>query len=144
MIPNVYIKRLPGDDQGTIGVMFIPEVAWSCFTNELPDRDNERNFSRILAGEYECQMVESKKFGAVYLLLNVPERDGVLIHSGTWAGDTKKGWKSHVLGCIEVGMKVVMLPIGEGKYQRGIINSRSTRDKFQQLMGGLNFKLIIE
>lgn len=142
--PRVYIKRLPDDDQGTIGVLFIPELSWSCFTNELPDRGNERNFSRINPGEYDCIMVTSPKFGKVYLLLNVENRDGVLMHNGTFAGDVKKGWVSHVLGCIEVGAKVVMLTLPNGKIQRGIINSRSTRDKLQSLLGGLNFKLIIE
>lgn len=142
--PRVYIKRLPGDDQGTIGVLFIPELSWSCFTNELPDRDNERNFSRINPGEYDCVLVESPKFGKVYLIQNVPDRSGVLIHNGTFAGDVKKGWVSHVLGCIEVGAKVVLLTLPNGKIQRGIINSRSTRDKLQSLLEGLNFKLIIE
>ena len=137
--PKVYIKRLPDDDQGTIGVLFIPEVEWSCYTNELPDRNNERNFSRINSGEYDCVMVNSPKFGQVYLVQNVVNRSGILIHSGTWAGDTKKGWKSHVLGCIEVGYKVAVID-----KQRGVLNSRSTRDKLRSLLQGLNFTLIIE
>lgn len=141
---RVYIRRLPGDDQGTIGVLFIPEFEWSCFTNELPYRNNERNYSRINPGEYDCILVVSKKFGPVYLVLNVENRSGILIHNGTFAGDTRKGWVSHVLGCIEVGMKVVMLPNSNNKQQRGIINSRSTRDKLQSLLQGINFKLIIE
>ena len=141
---RVYIRRLPGDDQGTIGVLFIPELEWSCFTNELPDRDNEKCFSRILPGEYDCILVQSKKFGLVYLVQNVENRSGILIHNGTFAGDVRKGWQSHVLGCIEVGAKVVISSNSNGKQQRGIINSRSTRDKLQSLLQGLNFKLIIE
>ena len=143
MNPTVYIKRLPGDDQGTIGIMAFPEAGFSCFTNELPDRDNQRNISRIPEGEYDTMLLQTQKYGPVYLLLNVPGRDGVLIHSGTWAGDKSKGWKSHVLGCIEVGSKVALIPIDNNRMQRGLLNSRSTRDKFQSLLQGLNFKLII-
>lgn len=141
---RVYIRRLPDDDQGTIGVLFIPQFEWSCFTNELPNRNNERNYSRINPGEYDCIFTQTKKHGFVYWVINVLNRSGILIHSGTFAGDTRKGWESHVLGCIEVGAKVVMLTLPNGKKQRGIINSRSTRDTFQSLLQGHNFKLIIE
>jgi hypothetical protein len=137
--PEVYIKRSAGDDQGTIGVLAIPHLQWRCFVNELPDRNNERCYSRILPGTYYCRLVPSKKFGDVYLLLNVPERSAILMHAGTYAGDTRKGWRSNVLGCIEFGFRVALV-----NGQRGVLNSRSTRDCFQRLMDGRNFYLTIE
>ena len=139
MGPDVYLKQIMSDDQGTISCLRIPAYEWSCFINELPDRNNERSFSRIpRPATYIAKFVNSKKFGDVYLLMNVPDRSGILMHSGTYAGDTKKKWKSDVLGCLEFGLKVVIL-----NGQRAVVNSRSTRDTFQKLLDGEDFKIIL-
>lgn len=138
MIPSVYIKRSAGDDQGTIGILTVPMYSHSCFTNELPERNNEHNFSRIPAGTYFAELINTKHYGDVYLLHNVKERSSVLMHCGNFAGDTRKQWKSDVLGCIEFGSKVVII---DG--QRAVTNTRSARDAFQKIMNGQNFNLII-
>lgn len=138
MGPDVYIRQVISDDQGTISVLSIPAFDWRCFINELPDRSNERCFSRIpRPAEYIARWVKSPRHGEVYLLEKVPERSAILMHSGNFAGDTKKGWLSDVLGCLEFGYKVAIM-----KGQRAVINSRSTRDTFQKLMNGEDFKII--
>ena len=135
---EVYMNELVSDDQGTISVLAVPAFKWSCFINELPERGNERNISRIRGGEYPARFVNTPKHGDVYLLEKVPDRSAILMHSGTYAGDTTKGWKSDVLGCLEFGLKVVVL-----NGQRGVVNSRSTRDTFQKLLNSEDFNLII-
>lgn len=138
MGPEVFIQRGKGDDQGTIGLLKIPALEWGCFVNELPDRSNERGFSRINPGRYLVRWHNSPKFGLVPWLQQVPERSAILMHSGNFAGDTRKGWRSDVLGCIEFGYKVAMM-----NGQRAVLNSRSTRDTFTRLMGGMEFYLTI-
>lgn len=135
---DIYLNRILTDDQGTIGVLAMPLFEWSCYINELPDRNNERCFSRIPAGTYNVRFVTTPKHGDVYLIENVPDRSAILMHSGNFAGDTRKNWLSDVLGCLEFGAKVVIM-----KGQRAVLNSRSTRDTFQKLMDGENFNLII-
>lgn len=139
MGPDVYIKEVMTDDQGTISVLRIPHYAWSCFIQELPERGNERCFSRIpRPAVLIARWVKTPKHGEVYLLELVPERSAILMHSGNYAGDTRKGWRSDVLGCLEYGLKVVIM-----NGQRAVINSRSTRDTFQRLMNGEDFKIYI-
>jgi hypothetical protein len=139
MGPDVYINEVITDDQGTISTLNIPAYNWNCFINELPERNNERCFSRIpRPAVYNVRLVDSKKFGRVYLIENVPDRSAILMHAGNYAGDTRKKYRSDVLGCQEFGKKVVIM---EG--QRAVINSRSTRDEFMQLLNGQNFKLHI-
>jgi hypothetical protein len=138
MIPEVYIKRAAGDDQGTIGLLTMPAYSFKCFINELPDRNNECNFSRIPAGTYFVRLIHTQHYGDVYLLDNVPGRTSILMHCGAYAGDTRKGWKSDILGCLEYGYRFVII-----NGQRAIINSRSSRDAFQKLLNGQNFKLTI-
>lgn len=137
--PDVYIKRGKGDDQGTIGALYVPDLQWSCWVNELPDRNNEKCFSSIPPGRYQAIWVNSPKHGMVYWLQQVPERSAILMHAGNFAGDTRKGWLSDVLGCLEFGYKIALM-----NGQRCVINSRSTRDTFQKLMNGMNFYLTIE
>lgn len=69
-----------------------PSIVFTCFTLELPWKNNERRVSCIPDGTYKCARENHKKFGWCYRLHDVPGRDGVLIHSGTNY--------THTLGCI--------------------------------------------
>lgn len=55
---------------------------------ELPWRHNEQQVSCIPEGTYPITWENHAKFGQVYRLHNVPNRDGVLIHTGNELGDT--------------------------------------------------------
>jgi len=136
MEPTVNIFRLMRSDQGTLGKLYYSN--FSCYTLELPWRDNKRNISCIPAGEYESKIRISPKFGKVYWLTEVENRSFILMHSGNWAGDVDKKFKSHVNGCILLGQKRGLLA-----GQLAVLNSRITVKRFVRMMGGNPFKLDI-
>lgn len=66
------------------------------FTLEQPWRDNKHDVSCIPNGTYPCVLAWSNRFKKLMpRLVNVPNREGILIHPGNFAGDTH--------GCILVG-----------------------------------------
>jgi len=109
---------------------------FNCQTLELPWRDNRRSISCIPAGEYLVKIRMSPKYGEIYHVKDVPGRTFILIHSGNWAGDTTKGYKTHVNGCILLGQKRGLLA-----GQWAVLNSRITVKRFMQEMGNEPFTL---
>lgn len=120
---QVDIFRTKESDQGTFGILF--SRTFSCYTAELPWRDNQKNISCIPPGEYYTEIRMSPKFGKVYWVREVPDRSYILIHAGNWAGDESKGYKSDVDGCIILGEKQDTLA-----GQLAVLNSRATLKKF--------------
>lgn len=119
------LRRILSDDQGTLGVLTVGD--FTCFMMELPWRDNMRKMSCIPAGLYELQIVQSPRFGKSYWFRQVPGRSEVLIHSGAWAGDTTKGWKTHSQGCLLPGKyHGVWEHEPGGKKQRAVMVSKPT------------------
>lgn len=98
------LQRGRSTDQGTPGVLLRPDGSRLAYTLELPWSDNRPQRSAIPAGEYLCARRSSPKFGPVYEVTHVPGRSGILLHTGNWAGDVSKGFKSHVLGCVLLGL----------------------------------------
>lgn len=135
---TVYIFRYPTTDQGTGGMLFCPETGFMCKTIELPWRDNHSSISCIPPGEYNVARFDSKKFGRTFVVQGVPGRSAILFHSGIWAGDTAKGFKTHSAGCILLGATH-----GQFGGQFAILNSRITVTKFKENMEYKPFKLII-
>jgi hypothetical protein len=133
---KVFLWRLKRHDQGTEGFLFTDN--FSCHTLELPWRDNQRSISCIPAGTYEVKIRVSPRYGEIYWVTEVENRTYILIHSGNYAGDTKKGYKTHVNGCILLGKKMGFL--GE---QRAILNSRITVRKFMNHMKMDKFEMTI-
>lgn len=82
--------RVFKDEKQTLGELSIDN--FTCFSLELPDKNNERRISCIPEGIYKVTKENHPKFGWCFRLHNVPNRDGVLIHSGTYF--------THTLGCI--------------------------------------------
>jgi hypothetical protein len=134
---NVRLCRLARSDQGTEGLLLAGD--FNCKTLELPWRDNQRQVSCIPPGEYDVEMRLSNKYGRIYWVRKVPNRTYILIHSGNYAGDTTKDFKSHVMGCILLG-----------KYhgylggQRAVLNSRITVRAFMRDMEYQKFKLHVQ
>ena len=101
-LKEVNIFRTAENDTQTLGVIIVKNESGSwrppevfC-TLELPWRDNQRNISRIPAGEYDAIKYYSPKHKRiVILLLDVPERTNIEIHPGNTIKDTT--------GCILVG-----------------------------------------
>jgi len=133
----VHLCRLRRSDQGTEGVLLFNQT--HCYTLELPWRNNQRQISCIPPGNYDVEIRLSNKYGRIYWVRHVPNRSYILIHSGNFAGDVKKGFKTHVMGCILLGK--VMGYLGG---QRAVLNSRITVRAFMESMDYEPFKLRIE
>ena len=135
---TAYLRHIKSSDQGTFGVFSCPDVGFSCFSLELPWRDNKPRISRIPNGEYIVSIRNSPKYGKIYHVTSVEGRSYILIHWGNYGGDKSKGYKTHTEGCILLGKSMGI--IGN---QRAILNSRITINVFMQLMNNETFKLII-
>ena len=84
----------------TLMVMEGERPMYKCKSIELPDRGNQHNTSCIPEGIYDCEKYDRPEGkGMAFHVLNVPNRDSILIHSGNYASG------SHVdtLGCILPG-----------------------------------------
>lgn len=133
---TVTISRHHTSDQGTFGSLRAGGLA--LHTIELPKRGNRRNFSCIPAGDYDCRLVRSPRFGSVYLLQAVPGRSAVLIHSGNLAGDRQLGWRTHSHGCILPGLYKGSL--GD---QQAVLCSRPALGRLMTYLAGAPFTLKI-
>lgn len=138
MRKNIFLIRGDSDDQGTIGRLMSFEDDFSCYTIELPWRDNMKSISCIPDGMYVCEIRQSPKFGTTFHVTNVEGRKYVLMHSGNFAGDVYKGYKTHSHGCILLGRKAVVM-CG----QKAVTNSRTTMGEFMRVMGADEFNLHI-
>ncbi len=88
--------------QGTVGRFYDEAGDALCWLLELPDRGNKPNRSRIPAGEYAVEHLPrsgSGRYRDVYLIRSVPNRSGILIHPGNWAGDVDQGLRTDSWGC---------------------------------------------
>lgn len=134
---DAVLSRDPDDDQGTFGTLRLPDGTEYC-TLELPWRDNATGASCIPPGKYKVEMRNSPKFGRIYEVTNVPGRTSILIHSGNSAGDTTKGYSSHVEGCILLG-----LSRGKVGGQKAVQQSRAAIAQFNEKMAGASFNLTV-
>ncbi len=95
---NAILKRLFHEDKQTLSSLEfyengIPRLSVKAL--ELPDRNNQRNISRIPSGTYSCILRWSEKYNWHYHIKNVPNRSLILMHFGNYYTDTR--------GCILVG-----------------------------------------
>jgi len=134
--------RNPSTDEGTFGYMVHNGDWWHSL--ELPDRNNQKRISNIPPGEYTCVVRKSPRFGITFHVTDVEGRTYILIHGANFAGDTAKGWQSHLNGCIALGKGVGSFPNKHGKVQRAVLTSRTAVREFMETMGEDPFKLIIE
>lgn len=135
---NVSIIRFAHSDQGTKGILAISGVEF-CKTLELPWRDNAPRLSCIPCGQYDVRPRYSPKFGVCYEVQGVPGRKYILIHSGNVAGDTTRGYRSHVEGCILLGKYH-----GKLGQQEAVLYSAPTVREFFETMEQKPFKLLVE
>lgn len=140
---QVKILRTQTSSEGTFGKLFIDDK-FLCYTGELPryagnpEIENERRTDCIPAGKYLCEIRQSPKFGRVYEVKSVPGRSAILIHKGNFCGDKAKGFKSHVEGCIILG-----LMFGKMEGQFAVKQSTEAFKKFMLLTAGKPFHLDI-
>lgn len=138
---RVGIVRYFSSDQGSPGTIFGPGIGGDrgfYETLELPWRDNQRSISCIAAGDYVVKIRLSPKYGAIYWVTDVAGRSWILIHSGNYAGRVDLGFRSHVEGCILLGMNH-----GSIQGQRAVLNSRRAVRGFYEETGGEDLLLSI-
>lgn len=136
------LLRQAESDEGTFGTIKVYEggaLLYSCFTGELPDRDNQQSISCIPSGQYSCQPWHSKKFPDHYNVMRVPGREAILIHEGNFCGDKRKGYKSNVAGCILVGRA-----LGTIQGQKAVLSSRLAMNDLRDVLGENLFSLEIK
>lgn len=131
---TVRLDRDPSEESGTFGVL--TAGMFRCYTLELEWKDNAQNISCIPTGVYQCKIVQSPKFGAVYQVMDVPGRENILIHKGNFGGTAPL--KSDIQGCILLGNA-----IGEIGGQRALLSSRDAFNRFMAEMEGEAFNLHI-
>lgn len=108
----ITIKRISENEHGTFGVLIKDNIPL-CVTLEDMWKDNKRNISCIPAGMYHVVKHFGRKYKDVWRIENVPNRYGILIHSGNTEEDTT--------GCVLVGKHYGFLG---GKY--AILDSMET------------------
>ncbi len=136
----VTLKRVKTDDQGTEGLLSIEDSPTQFHTLELPWRLNQSSLSCIPPGQHVAKWVLSEKRKRnIYQLMGTEPRLAIQIHSGNFAGDTTKGFKSHVEGCILMGGS-----IGELEGQKAVLASKASLAHFESIMEHEDFLLTIE
>lgn len=130
------LDRIMTGDQGTRGVFSLESYTWVSL--ELPWRLNLPNVSCIPPGEYQVIWSKSPKFRRfTYEIINVPGRGGIRIHSGTYAGDVQKGFKSHSQGCPLLGRY-----LGTSN-QLMLLRSRDATMEFEGVGNRRPFRLLV-
>ena len=112
--------RVTEHASATFGVLCIDEAP-EFLTVEDAWRSNETKVSCIPVGRYKIIRHKSPRFGNVYKVLDVPEREHILIHAGNTHRDTE--------GCILLGMQY-----GKIGSDSAIVASRSAFLQFMKLM----------
>lgn len=115
------LKRVDKNDECIFGALFLEEKEL-CKTLELPWRDNQKGISCIPAGKYKLSPYPSSRFGEVYIVNDVPNRTGILIHTGNTASDIE--------GCILVGDSY-----GKLNGKKAVLNSRQAFNLLKETLG---------
>ena len=132
VISRTYNKN---ETLGTLSIWDGEKPVWNCKTIELPDNGNRRNFSCIPEGIYDTIKFMSPTRGECFHVLNVPDRDAILIHPGNFVAGRRVDTK----GCILPGSYFFDIN-NDGNID--IAESRKTMDKLLTTLPD-SFKLII-
>jgi hypothetical protein len=102
------LQRLSSNDICTLGVIKDEKNNPFMDTLELPWLNNQHNISCIPTGIYNCARTIHPKHGEVFQVMDVPDRNDILIHVGNFPKDTN--------GCILVGLSFTSeASIGESR-----------------------------
>ncbi len=132
------LTRNETGDAGTFGTL-ITDSGFKCRTGELPWRDNFPGKSCIPVGIYLCHWRRSPTFGFCYHVDGVEGRNDIEIHPANFMGDSDRGLRCQLLGCIAPGLKV-----GSLNDQKAIISSAFALKKLEEEFDGDPFQLTIE
>lgn len=137
MALSVNLTRTESTFEGTFGTI-LTSSGFSCATGELPFRENEPNVSCIPIGTYAVCWGPSEKFVECYHVIGVPNRTAIEIHAANFCGDINAGFRSDLLGCIALGMKVGII-----NGQTALMESQKALQEFEAAMANQDFELTI-
>jgi len=133
------IIRQPSTNQGTIGGILTADTGKQWFTLELPWLNNESGKSCIPTGIYKVIWSKSPRLHKfTYEIINVPNRGGIRMHGGNFAGATPE-YLTHSLGCPLLGKK-----LGTINGQLAILLSQQAVREFVNEMNREPFELEIK
>lgn len=120
------LNRKLSQDKQTLGTLELfdntNKKIFECKTLELPWLNNKKQKSCIPKGTYTVVTRKSPKYGSHFHVINVDNRDMILIHSGNYFTD--------ILGCILVGDS--LKEINKDGYL-DVLNSKITLSKIVKL-----------
>lgn len=126
---TIHIQRIEQSDKQTTGKLLIKDlsgkVLFECFTLELPWKNNERRISCIPIGTYLVRPRVSQKYGQHLHILDVPNRDFILIHEANYVHQLQ--------GCIAVGQKLSDL---NGDGLKDTTSSKLTKMRLLEYING--------
>ena len=127
---GITLKRITDDGIQTLGHLHLGNGK-VYQTLELAWKNNERQRSCIPKGVYKVRKRTSAKYGEHFHILNVPNRDFILLHHGNYHTD--------ILGCILPGKGLADLN------KDGRLDVTSSRQAMKELLAALpnNFELEI-
>jgi hypothetical protein len=105
---SLILSRLyvPEETLGTYIVMQGYKELYRCHCIELPWLDNKKDISCIPGNRiYDCEKVSTEKHPNSFLIKDVPDREGCMIHIGNFA----TGKKIDTEGCQLPGMNFIDL-----------------------------------
>jgi hypothetical protein len=120
-----YIIKRIASGESTFGVMMDDRNIPFAVTLELAWKDNQHNVSCIPPGTYITKRVVTPKHGECFQVMNVQDRDGILLHKANTIKD--------LLGCIGVGEKFD--PVNG---MDGIAESTLGYDEFMRKLQGVD------
>ena len=118
----VSLHRIENTSEHTFGEMHV--LGERFYIIERPWLDNRSNVSCIPTGVYTGLFMarsSSGKYKNVYWLQEVPNRGGILVHSGNLV--------KHSLGCLIIGLRA-----GHLGGKRAVLNSKTALHEFVELL----------
>ena len=131
------LTRLESSDEGTFGRFVAGGLG--LVSGELPWRENAPSVPCIPTGTYRCMFTPSARFGRnLYLVDSVPSRAGIRFHPANLMGDTLKGMRSQLNGCLALGER-----LGHIDGQKAVLLSAPAIRRFEDFFAGRTFTLEI-
>ena len=127
---KIQLIRKQASNIGTKGRLICKAPELLLYTMENPWLDNKPRESCIPTGIYDCEIVQSPRFGRVYGVTNVKDRSHILFHAGNYPRDTR--------GCILIGQTGDFL-----SDTMFIGNSQKALKEFMDKLDGKPFELEI-
>ena len=125
------LRRIAFTEFGVFGVLLDGGIPFT-LTLERPWLDNKAEVSCIPEGHYTCVRYSSTKYPDTFKVQNVPNRTGILFHTGNAMG--------HSAGCIILGEK-----FDPFRDDPGILSSQEGFDEFMdKLANKQTFDLLIQ